>query len=109
MNAPATTPATETTEVKDSALTVFIKSLPKTKPNKTDQKAAAAKFKAFAVKKAAAIAAVNALAEEEQEVAKEAVKAFGKETLIVDGQRFAPTSRDGRIFYKNLSGAGVEI
>ncbi len=108
MNAPATTPATE--NAKESALTLFIKSLdPKAKANKTDQKAAASAFKALQAKRAAAVKALKDLEAEETEVAKACVKAFGKETLIVDGQRFAPTSRNERIFYKNLSGEGVEI
>ncbi len=107
MNAPANTPATET---KESALALFVKTLdPKAKPNKSDKAAAASKFKALQAKRASALKALKDLEGEETEVAKACVAAFGKETLIVDGQRFAPTSRNERIYYKNLSGEGVEI
>lgn len=103
MNAPAETP-------KESAITLFLKTLdPKAKPNATDKKAAGAKFKAFFAKKKAAQDALKALDAEEQEVAKACLAAFGKVKLTVDGVDYTPTSRDERIYYKQMSAGGVEI
>src|SRR6187551_2612147 len=103
MNAPAQTPATPSTATeksKDSALAAFVKSLdPKAKPNKSDQKAAAAAFKAFQAKRKEALAALKALDLEEGEVARACIRAFGKTQLTSDGTTFAPTSRDERIYY----------
>ncbi len=108
MNAPATTPATDST--KESALALFVKSLdPKAKPNASDKKAAGAKFKAFQVKRQAALKALKDLEAEEAEVARECVKVFGKQKLTIDGIDFVPTSRDARIYYKEMSGKGVEL
>ena len=105
MNAPATT---ET--AKESALALFIKGIdPKAKANATDKKAAASKFKAFQAKKAAAQKVLHDLQAEEGEVARECLKAFGKVKLTVEGVDFVPTSRDERIYYKEMSGKGVEI
>ncbi len=103
MNAPAET------ESKASALATFIKSLGNAKPNKSDQKAAGAKFKAFQAKKAAAVKAVKDLETEEAEVARDCIKAFGKDSILFEGRQFTPTSRDERIYYKEMSGKGIEI
>jgi len=107
MNAPATTPATDS---KESALALFVKTLdPKAKPNKSDQKAAGAKFKEFQAKRQAALKALKDLEAEEQEVARACIAAFGKIKLTVDGIDYVPTSRESRIYYKELSGKGVEL
>jgi len=104
----STTPATET--AKESAIALFLKTLdPKAKPNKSDQKAAATKFRAFQSKRKAAIDALKSLEAEEQEVSRECLKAFGKIKLTVDGVDFVPTSRDARIYYKEMGGKGYEI
>lgn len=108
MNAPAETKTTEA--AKESALALFMKSVdPKAKVNATDKKAAGAAFKAFQTKKKAALAALKHLETEEGEVSRACLRAFGKEKLTVDGEDFVPTSRDERIYYKQLSGKGIEI
>ena len=108
MNAPATTPATNSN--KDSALTKYLKTLdPKAKPNASDKKAAGAKFKAFQAKRQAALKALKDLETEEAEVARECVRVYGKSKLTVDGVDFVPTSRDERIYYKEMSGKGIEL
>jgi hypothetical protein len=110
MNAPASTPSTETTPASESALTKFLKSLdPKAKPNASDKKAAGAAFKAFQAKRQAALKVLKDLETEEQEVARACLKAFGKTKLTVDGVDFVPTSRDERIYYKEMSGKGIEL
>jgi hypothetical protein len=101
---------TPSTENKASALALFMKSLEgQAKPNKTDQKAAGAAFKAFQAKKQAAIKALKELELEETEVSKACIRAFGKVKLTVDGKDFVPTARDERIYYKEMSGGGVEL
>ncbi len=107
MNAPAESPTNTTSS--ESALTKFIKDLPKEKPNKSDQKAAGAKFKAFQAKKAAAVKAVKDLEAEEGEVARECIRVFRKDSILFEGRQFTPTSRDERIYYKEMSGKGIEI
>jgi hypothetical protein len=110
MNAPASTPSTETTPASESALAKFLKSLdPKAKPNASDKKAAGAAFKAFQAKRQAALKVLKDLETEEQEVARACLKAFGKTKLTVDGVDFVPTSRDERIYYKEMSGKGIEL
>lgn len=109
MNAPAESPTTATETSNDSALTKFIKGLPKEKANKSDQKAAGAKFKAFQAKKAAAIKALKDLETEEGEVARECIRVFRKDSILFEGRQFTPTSRDERIYYKEMSGKGIEI
>ncbi len=114
MNAPANTPATTsaapaTEESKESALAAFVKSLGNAKANKSDQKEAAARFKAFQAKRADAEKALKDLEIEETEVSKIAIKAFGKNRLTVNGTDFVPTSRGERIFYKEMGGKGIEI
>ncbi len=52
---------------------------------------------------------LKGLQSEENEVARECIRVFGKVKLTVDGVDFVPTSRDERIFYKEMSGKGVEI
>ncbi len=105
MNAPV-----ESKETKESAIAAFVKSLdPKAKPNASDKKAAAAKFKAFQAKKKAAADVLKGLQGEENEVARECIRVFGKVKLTVDGVDFVPTSRDERIYYKEMSGKGLEI
>jgi hypothetical protein len=110
MNAPATTPNAETATSNESALAKYIKSLdPKAKPNASDKKAAGAAFKAFQAKRQAALKVLKDLETEEQDVARACLKAFGKIKLTVDGVDFVPTSRDERIYYKEMSGKGVEL
>ena len=108
MNAPATTPNTETAQ--ESALAKYLKTLdPKAKPNASDKKAAGAKFKAFQAKRQAALKALKDLETEEAEVARACVSVFGKSKLTIDGVDFVPTSRDERIYYKEMSGKGIEL
>ena len=104
MNQPVETPAN-----KESALSLFVKSIAGVKANATDKKAAGAAFKAFQAKKAAALKALKDLEAEEGEVARACLRAFGKEKLTVNGVDFVPTSRDERIYYKEMSGKGIEI
>lgn len=110
MNTPASTPTNETVTDKESALAKFLKTLdPKAKPNKSDQKAAAAKFRGFQAKRKAALQALKDLEGEEQEVSRAMLAAYGKQKITLDGVDFVPTSRDERIYYKEMSGKGVEI
>jgi hypothetical protein len=111
MNAPANTPATTTeTPANESAITKFIKSLPKDhKANKSDQKAAATAFKAFMAKKAAAEKVLKDLEAEEQTVAQNMIAAYGKNRISVEGVEYVASCRDERIFYKVMGGKGVEI
>lgn len=117
MNEPATqTNGSKTngngshTETKESALALYLKTLDhKAKPNATDKKAAGAKFKAFQAKRKAALDALKALEAEELEVAKECIRVFGKAKLTVDGIDYTPTSRDERIYYKEMGGKGIEL
>ena len=102
------TPATATDD--SSALAKYIKTLdPNRKANKSDEKAAGTKFKAFQAKRQAALKVLKDLESEEAEVAKECVKVFGKKKLTVEGQDFIATSRGERIYYKEMSSKGVEL
>lgn len=112
MNAPANTPATttETTESKESALTIYCKTLdPKAKVNASDKKAAGAKFKEFQSKRRAALAVLKGLEAEETELAKECLRVFGKSKLTVDGVDYVATSREERIYYKEMGSKGIEL
>jgi len=112
MNAPATTPTTETTTPasEESALVRYMKSLdPKAKPNASDKKSAASKFKAFQQKKAALLDELKKLETEETEVSLEALRAFGRVKLTVDGTDYVPTCREERIYYKSMSLKGIVI
>lgn len=104
MNDPAETSA------KESAISLFIKGLdPKAKPNASDKKAAGALFKAFQAKKQAALKVLKDLETEEGEVSRACLRAFGKEKLSANGVDFVPTSRDERIYYKEMSGKSIEL
>lgn len=111
MNAPVTSEtSTESTASKDSALTVYLKTLdPKAKINASDKKAAGARFKEFQAKRRAALQVLKDLEVEEMAVAKECLRVFGKSKLTIDGVDFTPSCRDERIYYKEMSGKGVEL
>lgn len=104
MNAPAETP-----EKADSVLAKFVKSIAGQKVNETDKKKAGADFKAFMGKKAKIEAQLEALAEEEDAIAKNAIRCFGRAKLNVDGVDYSPGCRGPRLYYKKMSGESVEL
>jgi hypothetical protein len=108
----ATTETTTSTEApaKDSALTAYLKTLdPKAKVNASDKKAAGAKFKEFQAKRKAALEVLKGLETEEMAVAKECLRVFGKNKLTIDGIDYTPSCREERIYYKEMSGKGIEL
>jgi predicted nucleotide-binding protein (sugar kinase/HSP70/actin superfamily) len=112
MNAPANTPATTATETSkdESALAKFMKTVdPKAKPNKSDQTAAGKAFKAYQAKRQDLLKQLKDLEKEEGEVSRACLRAFGKQKLTVDGIDYIPTSREDRIYYKEMSGKGIEL
>lgn len=108
MSSPQTV-GTPAAEDKDSTLAAFMKTLNGHKSNKTDKDAAAKKFKAFQSKKAAAEAVLKGLEAEEEEVTKEALRAFGRTKLTVDGVDYVPTGRGERLYYKRGGAKGLEL
>lgn len=86
-----------------SALEKLLASVKGQKVNETDKKKASDAFKKAMGKRAELQKALDDFDAQADATAVLMVKCFGTVQIVVDGDRYAPTSRGERVYYKKLS------
>ena len=94
---------------EDSALAKLLASVKGAKVNETDKKKASDAFKKAMGKRAELQKALDDFDATADATAVLMVKCYGTKQVVVDGVRYAPTSRGERIYYKRLSDTPPDV
>lgn len=86
-----------------SALALLLKSIEGKKVNDSDKKKTVEAFKKAMGKRQELENQLKSFDEETDALAVNMIKCFGGKQVEVNGQRFAPTSRGSRVYYKKLA------
>lgn len=92
-----------TTAKTPSALEKLLTAVKGQKANESDKKKAAEAFKKAMGKRAELQKALDDFDAKADETAVMMVRCYGNKQVVVDGERYAPTSRGERVYYKKLS------
>ena len=101
MNGQIETPEAAKTK-KPSALTEFLAKNKDKKVNETDKKTTGAKFKKLMGEREKIVASLKKFDEEAQTLSEQMIACYGASHIVVDGVKYIPTSRNGRVFYKTM-------